>query len=74
MKSLASFIGAKRDSFEEYELEASVLSDSQEYEFESQHKRKINMHLALLDCVQTPEVEQSASEKFRTLNFLPVID
>ena len=32
------------------------------------------MRLTLLDCVQTPEVEQSASEKFRTLNFLPVID
>ena len=74
LKSLASFIGTKRESFEEYDLEASILSDRQEYEFESQRKRKINVRLAALDCVQTPEVEQTPSEKFRTRNFLPVID
>lgn len=58
LTSLTSFIGTKRDSFEEYEVKAAELADCTEYESETQRKRKINVRLAPLDCVQAPvEVE-----------------
>lgn len=74
LTSLTSFIGTKRDSFEEYEVTAAELADCSEYESGARRKRKINVRLAPLDCVQAPEVELTPSEKFRTQSFLPVID
>lgn len=76
LASLTSFIRTRRDSFEEYEVKAAELADSDctGYENETQRKRKINVRLSPLDCVQAPEVELTPSEKFRTQNFLPIID
>lgn len=57
LTSLTSFIGTKRDSFEEYEVKAAELTDCTEYESETRRNRKINVRLAPLDCVpvQAPE-------------------
>ena len=41
LKWLTNFTCTKRDSFKEYELKPSVLSNCQEYEFEIQCKQKI---------------------------------
>ncbi|KAJ8893872.1 hypothetical protein PR048_006473 [Dryococelus australis] len=54
----------KWDSFEEYEVKAAELAECTVYESETQHKHKINMCLAPLDCFQAPEVELNPSEKF----------
>jgi len=53
LKSLRSFIGTKRDSFEEYVVKVADLDDFVEYDNESQRKRKINVRLSPLDSVQT---------------------
>lgn len=74
LKSLRSFIGTKRDSFEEYVVKVAELDDFVEYDSETQRKRKINVRLSPLDSVQTPEIEMSSSNRFRIQSFLPVID
>ncbi|KAJ8879775.1 hypothetical protein PR048_020383, partial [Dryococelus australis] len=74
LASLTSFIGTKRDSFEECETKAAELADCAEYESETQRKNKISVRLAPLHCVQAPQVELTPSEKFRTRSFLPIID
>jgi hAT family C-terminal dimerisation region len=72
--SLKEFVSMKRDSFAEYEIKLAALDVCDEYEIETQRKRKINVRLAPLDCVQAPEVELTPSHKFLTQSFLPVID
>ncbi|XP_025410807.1 uncharacterized protein LOC112683847 isoform X1 [Sipha flava] len=74
LKSLRSFIGTTRDSFEEYFVKVAELDDFVEYDSETQRKRKINVRLSPLDSVQIPEIEMSSSNKFRIQSFLPVID
>ncbi|KAJ8894105.1 hypothetical protein PR048_006715 [Dryococelus australis] len=41
LTSLMSFIGTKRDSFEEYEVQATELADCTEFDSETQSKSKI---------------------------------
>lgn len=43
------------------------------YENETQWKRKVSVHLSIIDCVQAPEVEPTPSERFRTQNFIAII-
>jgi translation initiation factor IF-1 len=64
LKSLRSFIGTTRDSFEGYFVKVSELDDFVEYDNETQGKRKINVRLSPLDSVQTLEIEMSSSNKF----------
>ncbi|XP_025207089.1 uncharacterized protein LOC112602935 [Melanaphis sacchari] len=45
LKSLRSFIGTKRDSFEEYVVKVAELDDFVEYDCETQRKRKINLDI-----------------------------
>lgn len=64
----------KRDSFEEYEVKVAALDVCNEYESETQRKRKINVRLASLNCIQVPTGDLTPSHKFLTQSFIPVID
>lgn len=74
LKSLRSLIQGKRECFKEYEQKAIKLTNCLEYEGESKRKRKTNVRLAPLDCVQAPEVDLTPSDTFRTQSFITVID
>ena len=77
VKSLRTFIESKRDRFEEYEKEGGVKSGTTEYVQRRQRRR--NVRLDPLDQPRdtgdtSTQMETTQSEKFRTENFLPVID
>ena len=77
VKSLRTFIESKRDRFEEYEKEGGVKSGTTEYVQRRQRRR--NVRLDPLDQPRdtgdtSAQMETTQSEKFRTENFLPVID
>ncbi|XP_025411090.1 uncharacterized protein LOC112684011 [Sipha flava] len=53
LKSLRSFIGTTRDSFEGYFVKVSELDDFVEYDSETQGKRKINSFLSVIDQLES---------------------
>jgi len=74
LKSLQHFILSKRDSFDEYEQQGSDMSGTSEYAQSYNRARRRSVRQSPLDYGQTPEVELSPSDRFRTQSFLPVID
>jgi len=76
LESLQRFILSKRDCFDGYEKQGSDVSGTSEYARSHNRARcrRRNVRLTPLDYGQTPEVELSPSDRFRTQSFLPVID
>ena len=79
VKSLRTLncIESKRDRFEEYEKEGGVKSGTTEYVQRRQRRRNVRLDPRdqLRDTGDTSaQMETTQSEKFRTENFLPVID
>lgn len=63
---------SKRDAFETYEIAGKELSNTEEYQ--SVRVRRPSVKLWPLDYGETPAVQLSPRDKFRTECFLPVID
>ena len=74
LESLQRFILSKRDTFDGYEKQGSDMSGTSEYAQSHNRARRRNVRLTPLDYGQTPDVELTSSDRFRTQSFLPVID
>lgn len=72
LKSLKSFIQAKRDNFDYYEKQGAELSNTTDYL--KHRKRQRNIRLNPIDFNKTPDSNLTPSKKFKIQNFLPVID
>jgi len=71
IKSLKSFVQAKRDKFNQYEKQGANILETTDYL--NNRKRQRNIRLNPIDFNETPGVELALSQKFKTQNFLPVI-
>ena len=69
---LKKLVTSKRDCFNEYEKEGAQISGTTEYVTIRQPKR--NVRLIPLDYGQSPEVQLTPSQTFRSQSFVPVID
>ena len=74
MKSLGSFVRSKRDCFDEYERRGMEITGISSYIQATSRIRRRNVRMLSLDYGQAQEASLTPAEKFRTENFLPVID
>ena len=72
VRSLRENVASKRDSFNHYEQLGKGLTNITECKSDRVHRR--NVRLNPLDYGKAPDVEFTPSEKFRILEFIPLID
>ena len=72
VRSLRENVASKRDSFDHYNQRGKELTNITEYK--SDRVRRRNVRLNPLDYGKAPDVEFTPSEKFRILEFIPLID
>ena len=70
--ALKTFVESKRDCFTEFETKGAETTGTTEYVQARAHRR--NVRLIPLDYGKAPEAALTASDKFRTENFLSIID
>ena len=73
-QSLFGFVQNLRDEFDKYETDAIALCGNDAYIFEYARNRKRNVRLKDINDKSAPEVELSGREKFRTQDFLTIVD
>lgn len=74
LKSLGNFVQSKRDCFDEYETRAIKQTQTSDYVQTHARRRRRNVRQIPLDYGQAPEAPLTPADKFRTENYLPVID
>lgn len=74
LQSLRTFIGLKRDCFDEYQRQGIEKTGTSNYVLSHTRRVRRNVRLNPLDYGHAPEASLTPAEHFRTVSYLPVID